>query len=578
MATTMNIMQEDYASRLLVLGVGARYMIEAILFFHEPSGGYKGLMAGDRIQELQGKSPSLHSVLKTCNDINSMGNRASHLGLQGVTPSEKGALIDLSLALAAHMYENVRRDFEKDYQIACETLQRRKSSGVSANKSWWSVDAEETIYQYPTEMHIWLEDIGLSRIAPTLIGQHHVDEISTLFELNNMEYDQEEVQEIMDSLRLKLGDKIKFNKALKRLNESTLPEIHVDCSRRAAEAKAVMQEIEQEERERKAEERENNAASSQQQEDAAQKRAQWLLDKRGIIISGACGSFREVINGYFQCTSKQVHQAWQYEHEGGEVVLVYCEDKHWRIQSKAQVGTSACFAQVVASEPFPPLKLASHCEDSWNEYDLLDLQWTVAPLCLEAERFEGSLTIGSDNGQYSGELRRGKANGLGTCTWSEGWRKDDSYAGNFKDDKRHGQGKYTDASGDVYEGKWKDDKKHGQGKYTWADGGVYEGEYKDNKRHGQGKRTFADGGVYEGEWKDGMRHGQGKGTNADGGVYEGEYKDDKAHGQGKRTWPNGDVYEGEYKDGMRHGQGKCTWANGDVYEGEWKDDKKHGQG
>ena len=37
----------------------------------------------------------------------------------------------------------------------------------------------------------------------------------------------------------------------------------------------------------------------------------------------------------------------------------------------------------------------------------------------------------------------------------------------------------------------------------------YKGEYKDNKRHGQGTFTFADGEKYEGEYKNGKRNGKG---------------------------------------------------------------------
>merc|ERR1712146_494609 len=37
----------------------------------------------------------------------------------------------------------------------------------------------------------------------------------------------------------------------------------------------------------------------------------------------------------------------------------------------------------------------------------------------------------------------------------------------------------TSANGDVYEGEWKDDKTHGQGKYTYASWNVYEGGWKD---------------------------------------------------------------------------------------------------
>lgn len=157
MATTMNLVQEDYSTRLSVLGLGARHMLEAILLFHEPSEGYIGKMAGARIEELKKKDPDLIPILKTCTTINDMGNGAAHLTLQSVLPSEKGTLIDLSLTLAMSMHQSISNQFSKDFPNAQETMVRRKSSGARANTCWWSVDADETIYQYPTEVHIWLE-------------------------------------------------------------------------------------------------------------------------------------------------------------------------------------------------------------------------------------------------------------------------------------------------------------------------------------------------------------------------------------------------------------------------------------
>ena len=38
-------------------------------------------------------------------------------------------------------------------------------------------------------------------------------------------------------------------------------------------------------------------------------------------------------------------------------------------------------------------------------------------------------------------------------------------------------GSHVYANGDSYAGEWKDGKKHGQGIYTWADGERYEGEW-----------------------------------------------------------------------------------------------------
>ncbi len=39
----------------------------------------------------------------------------------------------------------------------------------------------------------------------------------------------------------------------------------------------------------------------------------------------------------------------------------------------------------------------------------------------------------------------------------------------------------------VYEGEWKDDKRDGEGKFIWANGEIYEGEFKDDVRNDQGK-------------------------------------------------------------------------------------------
>jgi len=63
-------------------------------------------------------------------------------------------------------------------------------------------------------------------------------------------------------------------------------------------------------------------------------------------------------------------------------------------------------------------------------------------------------------------------------------------------------GTYTYASGDKYVGEWKDNKKHGQGIFTYAYGDKYVGEFKDGTLNGQGIYTYPDGRVKEGIWKD----------------------------------------------------------------------------
>jgi len=51
---------------------------------------------------------------------------------------------------------------------------------------------------------------------------------------------------------------------------------------------------------------------------------------------------------------------------------------------------------------------------------------------------------------YEGEVKKGKAHGVGIFTFSDG----STYEGKVKNNKIHGKGKYTDAQGKVYEGKF----------------------------------------------------------------------------------------------------------------------------
>ena len=77
------------------------------------------------------------------------------------------------------------------------------------------------------------------------------------------------------------------------------------------------------------------------------------------------------------------------------------------------------------------------------------------------------------------------------------------YVGEWKDDRKHGQGTFTWVDGDKYVGEWKDDGMNGQGTYTWSDGAKYVGEFKDGKKHGQGTYTFANGNTDKGYYMNG---------------------------------------------------------------------------
>ena len=62
---------------------------------------------------------------------------------------------------------------------------------------------------------------------------------------------------------------------------------------------------------------------------------------------------------------------------------------------------------------------------------------------------------------------------------------------------------------DMYFGQWKENRKDGNGTMRYINGDVYEGEFKKGKMHGKGTFTYAAGDVLTstGEWKDGKKVG-----------------------------------------------------------------------
>ena len=90
------------------------------------------------------------------------------------------------------------------------------------------------------------------------------------------------------------------------------------------------------------------------------------------------------------------------------------------------------------------------------------------------------------------------------------------------------QGTYTNANGNKYVGEWKDDKRHGQGILNLANGDKYVGEFKKRKANGQGTFTFVNGKKWVGEWENNKLNGYALQYNKDGSIYqEGIFKNDK---------------------------------------------------
>lgn len=99
---------------------------------------------------------------------------------------------------------------------------------------------------------------------------------------------------------------------------------------------------------------------------------------------------------------------------------------------------------------------------------------------------------------YVGQVRKGKANGMGIALLDTGSR----YEGEWKDNERHGQGTFFWPDGERYEGNYSNDKRSGLGTYYWPNGEKYVGQWADDKRNGAGIFYASDGEVVtKGIWK-----------------------------------------------------------------------------
>jgi hypothetical protein len=100
---------------------------------------------------------------------------------------------------------------------------------------------------------------------------------------------------------------------------------------------------------------------------------------------------------------------------------------------------------------------------------------------------------------YKNNMRRtaeySSGNHVGTDVWTE--RDDSTY---LTDWHREGYGERTETNGITYKGYWKADWRHGIGDYDCKEY-HYVGEYKYDKRHGQGTIFYsADKSTYTGQF------------------------------------------------------------------------------
>ena len=118
-------------------------------------------------------------------------------------------------------------------------------------------------------------------------------------------------------------------------------------------------------------------------------------------------------------------------------------------------------------------------------------------------------------------------------------------------------------NGDIYYGEInkKNKEYYGRGIKIWKEGDKYEGEWKDNNKHGKGKYIW---GKINKKFED--------------DYYIGDFINDKREGKGTKYYNSGSYYVGNWKNNKRNGKGIMYYKNGTKYDGEWLNNQKSGNG
>lgn len=100
----MNLMQEDYGTRLSAVGTQGRLLLEAFCLIMAPAGGYPDeAMVGKQLGILCASRPELSEVINRCKRVNELSKSEVHLGVLGLYNGEKAQIISHSFIIASHI-------------------------------------------------------------------------------------------------------------------------------------------------------------------------------------------------------------------------------------------------------------------------------------------------------------------------------------------------------------------------------------------------------------------------------------------------------------------------------------------
>ena len=165
---------------------------------------------------------------------------------------------------------------------------------------------------------------------------------------------------------------------------------------------------------------------------------------------------------------------------------------------------------------------------------------------------EGTVFVYDQNGnvisKYTGQFKNGNMSGEGTLfTYDSKGKLIKKVYGSWIDGVFREEKSPESGDGDTYAGEWKNGKKHGYGVYTWGRkskwfGAKYIGSFDNDKKSKQGSLILPSGDKYVGGFKDDKIDGEGVWYYVDGSRFIGQFVNGKCDSKGLKIWPDGTKY------------------------------------
>lgn len=153
------------------------------------------------------------------------------------------------------------------------------------------------------------------------------------------------------------------------------------------------------------------------------------------------------------------------------------------------------------------------------------------------------------------------------------------YVGLFDKDLLNGHGLCFNIENKyLYKGIFKDFQKEGYGIENY-DGNEYKGDFKEDKKCGNGEIIFKNKDVYKGEFANDLINGFGKYIWKNEKMeFSGNFTEGKINGEGFLKWNNDMYYKGMFKNGIKEGEGEFGYINKEKFYFDFKNDLPFGEG